>query len=113
MRTRIRIRLIAGTLFFLSGTSLAQGPAAMGGEEFGLTQRELVQAVAKVEGLISQCMRKEGFSYLAADYNTVRRGMSADKSLPGMSEEDAYRRSIPGSRRSLPRNKEVQESLCN
>ena len=87
MRTRIRIRLFAGTLFFLSGTSLAQGPAAIGGEEFGLTQRELVQAVAKVEGLISQCMRKEGFSYLAVDYNTVRKGMSADKKLPGVSEE--------------------------
>ena len=87
MRTRTRIRLFAGTLCFLSATALAQGPAAVGGEEFGLTQRELVQAVAKVEGLISQCMRKEGFSYLAADYNTVRKGMSADKHLPGVSEE--------------------------
>jgi len=63
-------------------------PATVGGEEFGLTQRELVQAVGKVEALISQCMRKEGFTYIAADYNTVRRGMSADKSLPGVSEED-------------------------
>lgn len=76
-------------LLLLAGRATAQSPpATVGGEEFGLTQRELVQAVAKVETLISQCMRKEGFSYIAADYNTVRKGMSADKRLPGMSEED-------------------------
>lgn len=78
-----------GLVVLFGGRADAQTlPATVGGEEFGLTQRELVQAVAKVEMLISQCMRKEGFSYIAADYNTVRKGMSADKSLPGVSEED-------------------------
>jgi hypothetical protein len=33
-------------------------------------------------------MREQGFEYVAADYRTVRRGMNADKSLPGMSEEE-------------------------
>lgn len=87
MRTIIRELLFTSALLFLAGGAAAQAPATVGGEEFGLTQRELVQAVAKVETLISQCMRKEGFTYLAADYNTVRKGMSADKHLPGMSEE--------------------------
>ena len=32
-------------------------------------------------------MREQGFEYIAADYKTVRRGMSADKSLPGLSEQ--------------------------
>ena len=72
--------------FFVGGAGAAA--PAIGTEEFGLSQKELVQSVAKVEALISQCMRKEGFSYVAADYNTVRKGMSADKNLPGVSEEE-------------------------
>jgi hypothetical protein len=59
-----------------------------GSEEFGLTMKELVQAIEKVEALIAQCMREQGFEYVAADYRTVRRGMNADKSLPGMEEEE-------------------------
>jgi hypothetical protein len=59
-----------------------------GTEEFGLTQRELVQAIERVEGLIARCMREQGFEYVAADYRTVRQGMTADKSLPGLSEEE-------------------------
>jgi hypothetical protein len=31
-------------------------------------------------------MRDAGFKYIAVDYNTVRRGMVSDKSLPGLSE---------------------------
>ena len=38
--------------------------------------------------LIAQCMREHGFEYVAADYATVRKGMTADKSLPGMKEEE-------------------------
>ncbi|MGI9570706.1 MAG: hypothetical protein ACR2PH_13460, partial [Desulfobulbia bacterium] len=57
-----------------------------GQEEFGLTKRELVKAIEDVEIIISQCMREAGFKYIAADYRTVRRGMIADKTLPGMSE---------------------------
>ena len=59
-----------------------------GTEEFGLSPRELVQAVEKVEALIAQCMREQGFEYIACDFRTIRKGMSADKNLPGMSEEE-------------------------
>jgi hypothetical protein len=53
-----------------------------------MTKKELVQAIEKVEALIAECMRQEGFEYVATDYTTVRRGMMADKSLPGMTEEE-------------------------
>jgi hypothetical protein len=62
--------------------------ALPGTEEFGMTKKELVQAIEKVEALIAECMRQEGFEYVAADYTTVRRGMMADKSLPGLTEEE-------------------------
>jgi hypothetical protein len=69
--------------------SAEQRPAArVGTEEFGLTKKELVQAIERVESLIAECMREQGFEYVAADYRTVRRGMTADKSLPGMSERE-------------------------
>lgn len=74
-------------LMVLAGGANAQ-TALPGTEEFGLTSRELVQAVEKVEALIAQCMREQGFEYVAADYNTVRRGMSAMMSLPGLDEEE-------------------------
>ena len=67
--------------------ALAQAPPGLGTEEFGLSQRELVQAIEQVEGLISRCMQEQGFQYVAADHATVRAGMSADKKLPGLSEE--------------------------
>src|ERR1043165_3822939 len=59
-----------------------------GTEEFGLTQKELVQAIEKVEGLIAKCMRKQGFEYVPVDYKTARRGMVSDKSLPGLDESE-------------------------
>lgn len=71
----------------LPGIAAAQAPAGLGTEEFGLTQRELVQAIEQTEGLISKCMREQGFQYVAADHATVRAGMAADKKLPGVSEE--------------------------
>lgn len=63
------------------------GQVRMGSEEFGLSKQELVEAIEQVEAAIAQCMREAGFEYIAVDYNTVRRGMVADKSLPGYSEE--------------------------
>jgi len=66
----------------------AQAPAELGTEEFGLTTEQLVANVERVETLISQCMRKQGFEYVAVDYLTVRKGMSADKSMPGVSEDE-------------------------
>jgi hypothetical protein len=61
---------------------------SVGTQEFGLTPKELVQYVEKVEAEIAKCMRAQGFEYVAADYETVRKGMSADKKLPGLSEDE-------------------------
>ncbi|MCI0335868.1 MAG: hypothetical protein L0228_21890 [Planctomycetes bacterium] len=69
-------------------TAAPEKAALPGTEEFGLSRKQLVQAVEKVEALIAKCMREQGFEYVAADYATVRRGMNADKSLPGMDEEE-------------------------
>jgi len=69
------------------GSANAEAPQGVGTEEFGMTPRQLVASIEKVEGLISVCMRKQGFEYIAVDYDTVRKGMSADKRLPGVSEE--------------------------
>ena len=57
-----------------------------GKEEYGMTMKELFSAIENVEAEISTCMSAAGFEYVAVDYNTVRRGMTSDKSLPGMSE---------------------------
>lgn len=59
-----------------------------GTEEFGLTKEELVKSIEAVEQRIATCMNKAGFEYIAVDYNTVRKGMLADKSLPGVTERD-------------------------
>lgn len=77
---------IVGVLL-LAGSASAQ-TALSGTEEFGLSKKELVLAVEKVEALIAKCMREQGFEYVAADYRTVRSGMTADKSLPGLSEKE-------------------------
>ena len=57
-------------------------------EEFGMTQEELVTNIEAVESRIAKCMSDAGFEYIAVDYDTVRKGMIADKSLPGVSDED-------------------------
>lgn len=72
----------------IAGKAGAQDTGGPGTEEFGLTPKQLVQYSEKVEALISKCMRAQGFQYIAADYRTVRKGMSADKNLPGVSEEE-------------------------
>ena len=76
------------TMAVVAGGAVAQVPAGVGSEEFGLTPRQLVSSIEQVEGLISSCMCKQGFQYIAADYITVRKGMSADKRRPGVSEEE-------------------------
>jgi hypothetical protein len=65
----------------------AQAPRGLGTEEFGFSPRELVRAIEQTEELISKCMRDQGFEYYAADHATVRAGMSADKALPGVPED--------------------------
>ena len=88
-------RAICAGLFavlFAPAIAAAQAPKGLGTEEFGMSQRELVQAIEKTEELIARCMAEQGFQYVAADVNTVRAGMAADKSLPGLSEEEFVNR---------------------
>lgn len=59
-----------------------------GTEEFGLSKQELVKSIEAVESEIARCMSRAGFEYTAVDYNTVRKGMTADKSLPGVSDRE-------------------------
>lgn len=89
--TKAPFAVVGGLYLFglsLCGAATAQDAAKPGTEEFGLTSRELVQTVNRVERLIARCMREQGFSYLPVDYLTVRKGMSADKKMPGLSEEE-------------------------
>jgi hypothetical protein len=79
---------VAIVLLFAGAASGAENRKAEGTEEFGLSPKQLVESVEKVEGVISTCMREQGFAYVAVDYNTVRKGMAADKTLPGVTEED-------------------------
>ncbi len=75
-------------LLFAAGPADAQAPPGLGTQEFGLSPRELVQAIERSEELIAHCMREQGFEYVAVDHNTIRAGMTADKKLPGLSEEE-------------------------
>ncbi len=84
-----RISLM-GALYFFTANLYAQTPS-VGSQEFGLSPKELVQYVERVEAGIAKCMRAQGFEYIAVDYETVRKGMSADKRLPGLSEEEFIR----------------------
>jgi hypothetical protein len=89
MKALVRFGTTAA-LFCLAGAAAGQAPAGVGTEEFGKTAKQLVEAIDKVESQISKCMREKGFEYIAADYNTVRRGMNADKKMPGMSEKEFF-----------------------
>jgi hypothetical protein len=88
MRNMIQAVVTVMVMLLFAGSASAQAPAGMGTEEFGLTRRQLVQSIEKVEALISKCMGDQGFQYVAADYITVRKGMGADKNLPGLSEKE-------------------------
>ncbi|MFN8444068.1 MAG: hypothetical protein U0175_25020 [Caldilineaceae bacterium] len=61
--------------------------AALGTEEFGMTKQQLVENIEAVEAKIAQCMHDAGFEYVAVDYDTARKGMTSDKSMPGVSDE--------------------------
>jgi hypothetical protein len=82
--------LIIFLLVFLTacgGSQSSASPSAVPGkEEYGMTMKELFTAIESVEAEISKCMSEAGFEYVAADYTTIRRGMTSDKSLPGMTE---------------------------
>jgi hypothetical protein len=86
MKGTIRLTVFAAAL--CTGVVEAQAPPGLGTQEFGMSQRELAQAIEQAEWLISQCMREQGFQYIAGTYDTVHAGMGADKTLPGFSEEE-------------------------
>jgi hypothetical protein len=92
MKNTICAGLLAVLLTPATAFAQAKAPPGLGTEEFGLSPRELVQAIEKSEDLIARCMREQGFQYIAVDYNTVRDGMSADKRIPGLSEEEFIKR---------------------
>ncbi len=60
MWRRLIAMAVMATLL-MSGAAHAQAPAGLGTEEFGLSQRQLVQAIEQVEALIAKCMRDQGF----------------------------------------------------
>jgi hypothetical protein len=92
MKETICAGLLAILLLPSTAAAQTKAPPGLGTEEFGLSPRELVQAIEKSEELIARCMREQGFQYIAVDYNTVREGMSADKRIPGLSEEEFHSR---------------------
>lgn len=88
MRNILQAVVTIGVVVLFVVSSGAQSPVGPGTEEFGLTPKQLVQSIEKVEALISKCMREQGFEYVAVDHITIRRGMNADKNMPGLSEEE-------------------------
>jgi hypothetical protein len=66
----------------------ATSPDMPGTEEFGMTPHQMVKTIEAAEAEIARCMREQGFQYVAVDYRTVRRGMNADKRLPGITERE-------------------------
>ena len=80
--------LFAGSV----GNHALAGPpeGVVSSHEFGLTPKQITQAIEKVEALISKCMRAQGFEYIAVDPITIRAGMNADKTYPGITTEGEF-----------------------
>ena len=68
-------------------TTAADGPQ-FGSEEFGLSMEQLTTRIEEVEALVGECMREAGFEYVPVDFVTVRLAMLADKSAPGLTEDE-------------------------
>lgn len=85
---RVGVVAIVAAALFLGGSAGGKARGLIGTEEFGLNPRELVQKIEQVEASIAKCMRAQGFEYVAVDAETVRRGMAADKTLPGLEERE-------------------------
>ena len=92
MKKMLQTVMTIGIVVFFAVSAGAQPTGAPGAEEFGMTPRQLVRSIEKVEALISKCMGEQGFQYIAVDYITVRKGMSADKIMPGVSEQEFIRK---------------------
>ena len=63
-----------------------------GGEEFGLSSKQLVERSEAVESKIGECMADAGFEYSPVDFTTIRSAMSSDKSAPGLSRQEFVER---------------------
>jgi hypothetical protein len=87
MRKTVPLVVTVLVMLATAGSAPAQNRLP-GTEEFGLSKREVVERIEAVETLISKCMRENGFQYIAVDPETVRKGMVADKTLPGLSEKE-------------------------
>ena len=88
-RTGLLLSIVFSLIFLTAcGGSRSSTPSGKipGKEEYGMNMEQLFTAIENVEAQISKCMSDAGFEYVAADYNTVRRGMTSDKSMPGMTE---------------------------
>lgn len=90
MKSWIRIAVTTAGLVTATLALRAAPPVGLGTEEFGMSPKQLVEAVDKVEATIAKCMRELGFEYVAVDFQTVRRGMNADKTLPGLSNKEFF-----------------------
>src|SRR5215831_5090458 len=88
MKNTICAGLLAVLLTPAMAAAQAKAPPGLGTEEFGMSPRELVQAIERTEELIAKCMREQGFQYTAVDHATVRAGMAADKQMPGVLEAE-------------------------
>lgn len=91
---KIAINALAACSVVLACATAASAETTenLGKEEFGLTERQLVEAIDKVESLIAKCMRDQGFEYVAVDSDTVRHAMKSDKQMPGVSDEEFVER---------------------
>src|SRR5262245_66426627 len=87
MKETIYAGLLAALLAPATAAAQVQPQPGLGTEEFGMSPRELVQAIEKTEELIARCMREQGFQYIAVDYNTGRDGKAAETRLTGLRRE--------------------------
>ena len=86
---RLTMGFVAVALILGVCTNESHAQKLPGQEEFAMNRKELVGGVEKVESLISKYMREQGFEYIANDFNTINKGMNADKVLPGAPETEA------------------------
>src|SRR5437588_11384425 len=88
--TGVFSKKVAAFMLGATVTSLSPGPAAaqttpgFGAEEFGFTQKQLVQAIEQVESLILKCMIDYGLPYITAHHERVTGAMTTAKIILGL-----------------------------
>jgi hypothetical protein len=83
---------LAALIVSACGSAGGGAGSGYGGEEFGLTYRQLAERAEQVEAAIGRCMAEAGFEYVPVAFNTIREAMTSDKSSPGMSGSEFIRR---------------------